>query len=453
MTDWAKDAIFYHIYPLGLTGAPHQNDPQITPQDRLQALIPWLDHARGLGCNALYLGPVMESSCHGYDTIDYYQVDRRLGDGPALARLVEAAHQRGFKVVLDAVFNHVGREFWAFRDLRQNGQASRFADWFHLDWSGRSPFGDPFAYQGWNGCLDLVKLNLQNPEVKSHIFEAVLTWLRDYRIDGLRLDAADAMDLGFLGELARHCHGLEPDFWLMGEVLHGDYRRWTKEAGLDSVTNYECYKGLFSSFNDGNLFEIAHSLRRQYAEYGLYQGQHLYNFADNHDVERLASRLINPRHIYPLYSLLFTMPGIPSIYYGSEFGIKGVKNPSDDWPLRPALDLGSLLNHGGDQELLQDLTRLARLRAENRALRRGDYAELVIGPRHLAFTRSFEGRRLVVAVSAEEKSISLDLAIPGLDQAQLVDVLNHGQVCPVINGRAQGLELFPCWARVLEVRP
>jgi cyclomaltodextrinase len=452
MADWAKDAIFYHIYPLGLCGAPHENGPHITPQDRLEKLIPWLDHARGLGCNALYLGPVMESSSHGYDTMDYFQVDRRLGDGPALTRLVEAAHERGFKVVLDAVFNHVGRGFWAFRDVLENGQASRFNGWFHLDWSGHSPFDDPFAYEGWNGCQDLVKLNLKNPEVKSHLFEAVLTWLRDYRIDGLRLDAADAMDLGFLSELARHCHSLEPDFWLLGEVLHGDYRRWTKEAGLDSVTNYECYKGLFSSFNDSNLFEIAHSLRRQYGDYGLYRGQHLYSFADNHDVPRLASQLKNPRHIYPLYCLLFTMPGIPSIYYGSEFGLKGQKNPSDDWPLRPALDLSRLSNGGGDGQLRQALTRLAGLRARNRALSHGDYGEMVIGPRHLAFTRCHEGRRLVVAVSAEEQVTRLDLAIPGVGQAMLVDLLNDGQIHPVMGGRAQGLELWPGWARVMEVR-
>jgi cyclomaltodextrinase len=451
MAAWAKEAVFYHIYPLGLCGAPHANDLQAAPQNRLESLIPWLDHARSLGCNALYLGPVMESLSHGYDTVDFFQVDRRLGDGPALARLVEAAHQRGFKVVLDAVFNHVGRGFWAFRDILDTGKASRFTDWFHLDWPGHSPFGDPFAYEGWKGCLDLVKLNLANQEVKSHLFEAVLTWMRDYRIDGLRLDAADSIDLGFLSDLARHCHDLAPDFWLMGEVLHGDYRRWTTEAGLDSVTNYECYKGLFSSFNDGNLFEIAHSLRRQYADYGLYQGQHLYSFADNHDVPRLASQLKNPRHIYPLYCLLFTMPGIPSIYYGSEFGIKGVKNPNDDWSLRPALELGQLMN-GGDRELRQALTRLAGLRVQNRALSLGDYGELVIGPRHLAFTRSFEGQRLVVAVSAEEQVKHLDLAIPGAGQAKLVDLLNDGQVCPVINGRAQGLELWPRWARVLEVK-
>jgi glycosidase len=297
MAHWSEQAVFYHIYPLGLCAAPRVNDFTSLPQPRLERLLPWLDQAQGLGANALYLGPLMESSAHGYDTADFFQVDRRLGDNQTLAWLAGEVRARGLKLVLDGVFHHVGRHFWAFRDVLALGRDSRFVDWFRLDFAGQSPYGDAFAYQTWNGCADLVKLNLDNPEVKSHLFEAVATWLRDYDIDGLRLDAADKLDLKFLAELAAFCRRLKPDFWLMGEVLHGDYRRWIDQGGLDAVTNYECYKGLFSSHREGNYHEIAHSLRRQFATHGLYQGLTLYNFVDNHDVDRLASRLTDQAHL------------------------------------------------------------------------------------------------------------------------------------------------------------
>ena len=164
MTAINQNSIFYHIYPLGACGAPHFNDFQSAPEPRLRQILGWLDHIQSLGANALYLGPVFESNSHGYDTADYFHVDRRLGARADLAELARALHSRGMRLVLDGVFNHVGRNFWAFRDLQENGVNSPYRNWFaDLRFDQRSPYGDPFSYAAWNGHFDLIKLNLAEP--------------------------------------------------------------------------------------------------------------------------------------------------------------------------------------------------------------------------------------------------------------------------------------------------
>ena len=371
--DWISSAVFYHIYPLGLCGAPPRNDFTSPPVARLEALHPWLDHLETLGVTAVYLGPVFEASSHGYDTADYFHVDRRLGTEETLAILSDALHARGIRLVLDAVFNHVGRDFWAFRDLQQQGESSSYADWFqNVRFGEQSPYGDPFSYEGWGGHYSLVKLNLDNGAVRSHLFDAVSAWIERFHIDGLRLDAADCIAPDFLRALAEHVRSRKQDFWLMGEIIHGDYRAWANPETLHSVTNYECFKGLYSSFNDKNFFEIAYALNRQFGEGGLYRGIDLYNFADNHDVNRIASLLKQSAHLFPLHILLFTMPGVPSIYYGSEWGICGEKNEGDDSPLRPAIDLAVLEAAPPQPGLPGVISRLARIRAASSALQRGD---------------------------------------------------------------------------------
>lgn len=260
-----------------------------------------------------------------------YLVDRRLGDDDTLGA-ADDLHRRGLRLILDGVFHHVGRDFWAFADVRERRERSAYRDWFFLDFDRASPEGDPFAYEGWDGLYDLVKLNLDNPEVRDHLFAAVDHWIDRFRIDGLRLDAADRLDLGFQRDLARHLRARRPDFWLMGEVVHGDYRHWANPETLDATTNYECYKGLYSSHNDRNYFEIAYSLDRQSGPEGIYRDLALYTFADNHDVDRVASRLRDPAHLYPLHALLFTMPSVPSVYCGGEWGLPGRKAPDSDAP-------------------------------------------------------------------------------------------------------------------------
>ncbi len=449
---WAEDSIFYHIYPLGLCGAPFKNDFYSPPEERLERLAPWLPHIADLGANAIYLGPLFESSSHGYDTADYYRVDRRLGTNETLKRLITAMHEKGFRIILDAVFNHVGRDFWAFQDVLRSGASSACKGWFHgLAFGKKSPYGDPFSYVGWNGHYSLVKLNLANPDVRDHLFCAMEAWIREFEIDGLRLDAADCIDIGFLRELASRGRRLKADFWLMGEIVHGDYRRWADPNILDSVTNYECYKGLYSSHVDRNYFEIAYTLNRQFGPDGLYRGIPLYSFADNHDVNRVSSMLKNPAHLEPLYIILFTMPGIPSIYYGSEWGLEGRKDGTDR-QLRPELDLEAVSRTAPRPEIAGLVSRLARIRRASPALRRGDYRQLSVGHEHLAFSRMTADEYMVVVLNASNRPARLELHIPGAADGRLVDLLDSGREFSIHAGKAVIEALKPGSGAVLKLQ-
>ncbi len=453
MYHWAYDAVFYHVYPLGLCGAPERNDFASPVTPRLKQLSQWIDHWQKLGVNALYLGPLFESTAHGYDTADYYQVDRRLGDRATLAELAAALHQKGMRLILDGVFNHVGRDFWAFRDVQARGPQSDYGSWFQgLSFGRRSPYDDPFAYEGWNGHYDLVKLNLHHPAVRDHLFQAVAMWIREFGIDGLRLDVADQIDLGFLKDLAAFCRGLRPDFWLMGEAVHGDYRRWANAETLASVTNYESYKGLYSSHVDRNYFEIAYALNRQFGPGGMYRHLPLYNFADNHDVNRVASNLNNPGHLYSLYCLLFTMPGVPSIYYGSEWGLAGRRENGNDRPLRPAVDLATAGRTSPHPDLAQAIARLAHLRRQSPALKYGDYTQLFVAAEQLGFVRQVPEECVIVLVNAADKPAPAEVTLPVNYGSQLVDLLNPGETFRLTGRKARIEAVWPHWARVLAVR-
>jgi cyclomaltodextrinase len=448
MSNWAHDAVFYHIYPLGLCGAPHTNDFHSPPTPRLAQLHDWIEHMQSMGVNALYLGPLFESRTHGYDTADYYQVDRRLGDRQTLADLSTALHTAGIRLILDGVFHHVGRDFWAFRDLQTNGPASAYRDWFvGIDFGRRSPYGDPFSYADWDGHSELVKLNLANPDLRAHLFDAIRHWFNDYAIDGLRLDVAESLDPDFLQELSQLCRELRPDAWLLGEQIHGDYRQLVNPTMLDSATNYELYKGLFSSHKDRNYFEIAYSLNREFGPHGIYRGFPLYNFADNHDVPRIADLLNNPCHLVPLYALLFTVPGVPSIYYGSEWGLTGVKG-ADDWPLRPQLDPPATQHSSRHPQLQAQITRFAHLHHQLVALRHGDYTQLHVDHEQFAFARRLDRQTIVVAVNASDTPAQLDLRLDPATGTSLDDALDPGYTAHSDNRRIT-VDLPPYHARVL----
>lgn len=444
-----QNSIFYHIYPLGLCAAARRNDLQAQPVPRLEMLHDWIPHLRALNVNALYLGPLFESSAHGYDTADFFHVDRRLGTNETLAQLSGALHKNGIRLVLDGVFHHVGRDFWAFRDLLQNGEGSAYRHWFSgLDFSRRSSYNDPFAYDGWAGNFDLVKLNLHEQDVRQHIFAALEMWVDEFNIDGLRLDVADKLDMDFLHALSSRCHSLRPDFWLMGEVIQGDYNHWVNPQTLDSVTNYECYKGLYSSHVDKNYFEIAYALKRQSGRAGIYRNKLLYNFVDNHDVNRLASNLTNPAHLYTTYCLLFTMPGIPSIYYGSEWGLKGLRTATDDTELRPSLDLTRAQETAPQPDLPAVLAKLAHIRLTSPALQHGDYAQLQVKHEQFAFARFTEDEYVAVALNASAKKVTLELNVPLKDDCRLYNMLDTDQNVSVENGKVR-VEVNPHWAVIL----
>ncbi|WP_394961942.1 alpha-amylase family glycosyl hydrolase [Candidatus Allofournierella merdavium] len=391
---WFDRANVYQIYPLGLCGAPEYNDG--VTEHRILKLLDWVEHIKALHMTCVLLNPVFESDKHGYDTRDYNRVDCRLGTNEDLKQVCDAFHAAGIRVMLDGVFNHVGRGFWAFEDVCQKKWDSPYKDWFHLNFDGNTQYNDGFWYEGWEGHNELVKLNLNNPAVTEHLFAAVKGWVEQYGIDGLRLDVAYCLTPDFLARLRAFTQGLKPEFVLMGETLHGDYNRWMNDSACHSVTNYECYKGLYSSFNSMNMFEIAHSLNRQFGPepWTLYKGKHLLAFLDNHDVERIASILTNPAHIRPAYGLLFGMPGTPAVYYGSEWGQQGKKSDGDA-ALRPALD------GPRENELTAWVAALAAAREGSRALCEGDYRTLALTNRQLVFQRAAEGERVIVAVNAD----------------------------------------------------
>ena len=350
---------------------------------------------------------------HGYDTIDYRTIDRRLGTNDDFKKVCAALHENGIKVVLDGVFNHVGRDFWAFKDVREHKFSSAKKDWFHLR-DGNSCYNDGFYYEGWEGHYELVKLNLYNPEVKGYLKDTITFWKNEFGIDGLRLDVAYCLDENFLKELHGHCKWLSEDFFLLGETLHGDYNRWANDQMLDSVTNYECYKGLFSSFNDMNMFEIAHSINRQFGSenWCIYRGKHLYTFVDNHDVTRVASILKVKEHLPLIYTLMFMMPGIPSVYYGSEFGIEGDKRGGGDDALRPEFNLEKMKNEG-----LRDLTeligKLSDIEKNHPAAAMGDYKQVQLTNRQYAFSRSADGETLVTVINADAAPFTFNLNMGG----------------------------------------
>ena len=351
-------------------------------------------------------------------------------------------------MVLDAVFNHVGREFWAFKDVLQHGERSAYKDWFHnLRFGEQSPHGDPFNYEGWNGHYGLVKLNLSHPDVRAHLFDAVRMWMDRFGIDGLRLDAADCLDFDFMRELHQITKQKRSDFWLMGEVVHGDYNQWANPDTLDSVTNYEAYKGLYSSLVDINYFEIAYSLNREFGPEGIYKNFTLYNFVDNHDVDRVASKLKNPVWLYPLYLLLFTMPGIPSVYYGSEWGLEGVKGPWSDAPLRPMLDLAEISSNGPQIDLAAAIQRLANVHRNLPALQSGDYHELLVNHQQLAFSRQFNGQTVIVALNSSTEIVNITLELD-IQNGILRDQLEPNTTYAVVNRKAE-IAMPPTWGRIL----
>lgn len=393
---WAYESVFYQIYPLGFCGAPFENDGVLT--SRILKVIDWIPHMQKLGVNAIYFSPVFESDTHGYNTRDYTKIDCRLGTNEDFKTVCDALHTAGIKVVLDGVFNHVGRGFWAFQDVLRNRKNSRYKDWFaRIAFDGNSNYNDGLWYEGWEGNYDLVKLNLRNEEVIQHILSCVQGWVDEFDIDGLRLDVCYCLDKDFLKRLRSFANQVKPDFFLLGELLHGDYNQFVNDDMCHSATNYECYKGLFSSFNSMNMFEIVHSLLRQFGpeNWTLYKGKHLLSFVDNHDVSRIASNLTNEKHLPLIYAMAFGMPGIPCVYYGSEWGAKANKSEGDP-ALRACFDAPV------ENELTAWISKLAHAKRKSKALNYGAFKSLVLTNRQCIFERECEGERVLVAINADE---------------------------------------------------
>lgn len=424
---WYDEAVFYHIYPLGLCGAPKQNTYE-EPVHRLRELMGWIEHIKKTGFNAIYIGPLFESVGHGYETTNYKKLDSRLGDNGDLKDFVKECHAQGIRVIFDGVFNHTGRDFFAFRDIKANRENSRYKDWYcNVNFYGNNEYNDGFSYENWGGYNLLVKLNQHNPEVRDYICEVIRFWVEEFDVDGIRLDAADVLDFEYMKAMRRVANEVKPEFWLMGEVIHGDYIRWANADTLHSVTNYHLHKALYSGHNDHNYFEIAHTVKRLNDMGNL----KLYNFTDNHDVERIYTKLSCKEHYVPVHVLMYTLPGIPSVYYGSEFGIEGRKEQWSDDSLRPQLALADYADAYTKNACTVLITKLGEVRQQTKALSYGDYKELLLTNRQYAFSRNYEGVSVLVTVNNDDSDYVMTL--PATGAAEYIGALS-GKKVTVVNG-------------------
>ena len=424
---WYDEAVFYHIYPLGMTGAPKQNAYE-EPEHRLNTLIPWISHIKEIGCNALYIGPLFESVGHGYETTDYKKLDSRLGTNEDLTHFVKECHKHGIRVILDGVFNHTGRDFFAFQDIKKNRETSPYKDWYcNVNFYGNNEYNDGFCYDNWCGYNLLAKLNQKNPAVRDYLCDAIRFWVSEFDIDGIRLDAADVLDFNYMHALRQTANEVKPDFWLMGEVIHGDYTRWVNEGTLHSVTNYQLHKALYSGHNDHNYFEIAHTVKRLYEMGGNRpDGLKLYNFVDNHDVERIYTKLNNKQHFFPVHILMYTLPGVPSIYYGSEFGIEGKKERNSDDSLRPALSYDDYKDAINTNDYTKLIAALGKIRQTTKALSYGDYKQIVLTNQQYAFSRSYNSETVFITVNNSDNDVTINL--PADNATEYVGALSGTKV-------------------------
>ncbi|MBQ4617960.1 MAG: alpha-amylase [Clostridia bacterium] len=411
---WYDEAVFYHIYPLGMTGAPKQNAYE-APVHRLNTLLPWIAHIKEIGCNALYIGPLFESVGHGYETTDYKKLDSRLGTNEDLTAFVAACHEQGIRVILDGVFNHTGRDFFAFQDIKHHRENSPYKDWYcNVNFWGNNSFGDGFSYDNWGGYDLLAKLNQHNPAVRDYICDVIRFWVSTFDIDGIRLDAADVMDFEYMKALRGVANEVKPDFWLMGEVIHGNYARWANEGTLHSVTNYMLHKALYSAHNDHNYFEVAHTIK--YVSGMCGNNLKLYTFVDNHDVERIYTKLTNKAHFAPVHVMLYTLPGVPSIYYGSEFGIEGRKERHSDDSLRPTLSFDDFKDAVNTNPHTALIAALGKLRQRTPALCYGDYKELLLQTTHFAYARTLDGKAVITTVNNADTAVTMNVESMGSDE-------------------------------------
>ena len=430
---WYDEAVFYHIYPLGLTGAPKENSYG-EPVHRLNTLLPWIGHIKEIGCNALYIGPLFESVGHGYETTDYKKLDARLGTNEDLTSFVAECHKQGIRVILDGVFNHTGRDFFAFQDIKQNRENSQYKDWYcDVNFWGNNSYNDGFSYANWGGYDLLVKLNQKNPAVKDYICDVIRFWVSEFDIDGIRLDAADVMDFEYMKALRNVANEVKPDFWLMGEVIHGDYSRWANDGTLHSVTNYMLHKALYSAHNDHNYFEVAHTIK--YVNDMVGNNLKLYTFVDNHDVERIYTKLNNKAHFEPVHIMLYTLPGIPSLYYGSEFGIEGRKDRYSDDSLRPALNYDDYKDAVQTNPCTKLIATLGKLRQNVKALCYGEYKQLELQNTCFAYARILDGKSVITTVNNGDNEAHMNVEAMA-QSSEYVGALT-GRSVSVNNGRIQ----------------
>jgi len=451
--DWAKRGIFYHIYPLGFFNAPKYNENEPTTVNRLENIRDYYDHFKKLNINVIQFGPVFESVSHGYDTIDYMKIDHRLGTNELFRTIVSELHERGIRVILDGVFNHVSREFDAFKDIQQYKEKSWRKHWHFIDFSKDSPYNDGFDYKNWEGHYELVKLNLNEKDVRDHLFSAVTYWLKEVSIDGWRLDVAYQISSDFWREFRKVCKSAKQDCFLVGEMIHGPYTKWVGPDLLDAGTGYQVYKSIWSAFNANNMHELKSVLERSFhSEWGLFKETALLNFLGNHDTTRIRSILNEERYIYPAFIFLFTTNGVPKIYYGDEIGMFGVKEEhSDDELRKPMPRPGNSWPQNG-ATIFETVQKLIHIRKNNHALIYGDLTPVYVENNILAFLRQSSTQTILVIISNDLKTVTKKIPLwnLNLNGSKFIELLEQGgqKEFTVQDDHLQA-ELFPCWGRIL----
>ncbi|MDU0344977.1 alpha-amylase family glycosyl hydrolase [Microbacterium sp. KSW2-29] len=398
MPDWPEHVLWWHLYPLGFVGAPIRDgvDPDAEPEHRLDRLEPWLDHVIELGLNGLLLGPVFAAETHGYDTVDHFRIDPRLGDDADFDRLVAAARERGIRILLDGVFNHVGRGHPAFRDQREDGPQLFRGRWI----DGR------FEADVFEGHDALVALDHSSPAVADLVVEIMCHWL-ERGVDGWRLDAAYAVPPTFWAEVLPRVRERFPGAWFLGEVIHGEAAQIVQESSMDSLTQYELWQGIWHGIADGNLFELGHAIERHDELLRVFVPQ---TFVGNHDVTRIASA-VGVDLVPHALAVLFTVAGTPSVYAGDEFGWTAVKEErlGGDDAVRPEFP-ASPADAEGDARIFEAHRALIALRRRKPWLWRAHTDVVELANTAIVLRTATADDAVVVALNIGDEPVTLPAA-------------------------------------------
>lgn len=404
---WVEHAIWWQIYPLGFVGAFPNDQPPSPDEHRLRRVVEWLDHAVELGASGLALGPIFASRTHGYDTTDHFHIDPRLGNDADFDHLVDQAHGRGLRILLDGVFNHVGTDFDRYREALEGGPDHPASAWFRRR-------GAAARFDTFEGHGELIAFNHGNPEVVEYTAAVMRHWL-GRGADGWRLDAAYAVPDEFWAQVLPQVRQDFGDAWFVGEVIHGDYPATVHATGFDSVTQYELWKAIWSSLNDGNFHELDWALHRHNDFLQTFVPM---TFVGNHDVTRIASQLENPTHLEHALVLLLTTGGTPSIYAGDESAYQGVKEDrrGGDDAVRP--EFGSPPDDSGDVERTHQY--LIGLRRRHPWLHTATTSALTLTNRQYVYRTDSGSDSLVVALNIDDAPLSLSLPELGVQSGRVV---------------------------------
>jgi cyclomaltodextrinase / maltogenic alpha-amylase / neopullulanase len=397
--DWVRHMIWWRVYPLGFVGAFPEpaTGPARPDEHRLLRLIPWLDHALRLGASGIALGPIFASSTHGYDTLDHFRIDPRLGVDSDFDRLAAEAHARGLRIQLDGVFNHVGRDHPRVQDALRDGPGSEALRWFRSDVDDRGRV----RLEAFEGHEQLVALNHDQPAVRRYVVDVMRHWL-DRGAGAWRLDAAYSVPADFWADVlpqVRHSHS---DAWFEAEVIHGDYSAFVASSTVDTVTQYELWKAIWSSIENGNFYELDWALRRHNDMLRSFVPA---TFIGNHDVTRIASQIADRRHLPHAVVLLGLLGGTPTVYAGDEFGFRGIKEDraGGDDTIRPAFPVQGpdALEHT-DEELFRLHQRIIGLRRRHPWLHHARTRSEVLRNRQYVITQETDDDALVLALNLDD---------------------------------------------------